>query len=81
MSVKAFLDFIELRTKVGSVIPFMAGFFFTLYYFHQIDPINTVLYFCALVLIDVFTTGWNNYNDFHLAKNETLQQSTSALGR
>lgn len=28
MSVKAFLDFIELRTKVGSVIPFMARFFF-----------------------------------------------------
>lgn len=81
MSLKAFIDFIELRTKVGSVIPSIIGFCFVYFYFGQLDWLNTSIYFIALLLIDMFTTGWNNYNDFKLADTREMQIETSAVGR
>ena len=61
--MKRFLDFIELRTKVTSVLVF--GLTLTLLYAlgQPISWRNTVLFFASMFLFDLTTTAINNYID------------------
>jgi len=68
MSFKAFLKLTEIQTKVASVIPFLLGLAYTLYTFGQINVINMLIMFFAMILFDMTVTAINNYYDFKRAE-------------
>ncbi|MGL4382948.1 MAG: prenyltransferase [Bacilli bacterium] len=70
--VKYFIDFVELRTKVVSVFPFLIA---TLYYHshfkdvNNFNYLNVAIFFCAMLCFDMFTTSLNHYVAFYREKN------------
>lgn len=67
MKFKAFLSFVELQTKIASVIPFILGISYALYAFGSINVALTVIMFISMIFFDMTTTAINNYCDY---KNE-----------
>lgn len=63
MSIKQFILYVELLTKVASVFPFLIGTLYAAYHFETLDPVNMVLMFSALLCFDMCTTAINNYID------------------
>ena len=61
--LKRFLSFIEIRTKLASVMPFILGVAYAGFAFGQINLLNTLLFFGSMLLFDMTTTGLNNYMD------------------
>lgn len=45
MSVKTFLDLVEIKTKLASLTPFVIGVLFTLSYFNEFHVGNTIIFF------------------------------------
>lgn len=45
MSLPIFLELVEIRTKLASVLPFAIGTLFAVTYFHAFDWLNTLLFF------------------------------------
>ena len=81
MSLSVFLEVVEIRTKVASVFPFIMGVLFSLVYFHEFHPLNTVIFFLGMLLFDLTTTSINNYMDFKKAKSETYKYQHNVIGR
>ncbi|WP_151733636.1 1,4-dihydroxy-2-naphthoate polyprenyltransferase [Paenibacillus tengchongensis] len=67
MNVKSFLRFVELPTKVASMLPFLLGSLYALYRFEDFEPLNFVLMLVSLLSFDMATTAINNYYDFKKA--------------
>ncbi|MEK4061285.1 MULTISPECIES: 1,4-dihydroxy-2-naphthoate polyprenyltransferase [unclassified Paenibacillus] len=67
MNVKSFLRFVELPTKVASVIPFLLGSLYALYRFEDFYLLRFALMFVSLLSFDMATTAINNYYDFKKA--------------
>ena len=44
MSVKTFLDLVEIKTKLASLTPFVIGVLFTLSYFNEFHVGNTIIF-------------------------------------
>ena len=57
MTVPVFLEFVEIKTKLASLFPFVLGTLFTLYRFGSINALNTILFFIAMVVFDMATTA------------------------
>lgn len=81
MSLKNFLEFIEIRTKTLSVLAFIVGLSFTFYYFGNLNWVNTVLFFIAMFTFDIVTTEINNTMDFVKAKDQNYRDNINLLGR
>ncbi len=67
MNIKAFLRYVEIQTKLASLIPFLLGSTYLYYKFHTFNPVNFLLMFISLICIDMCTTGINNYMDYKTA--------------
>lgn len=67
MNVKSFLRFVELPTKVASVIPFLLGSLYALHRFDDFYILRFVLMLVSLLSFDMATTAINNYYDFKKA--------------
>ncbi len=67
MKLVSFLNLVEIRTKVASIIPLLLGTVYTLYSYNKFNAVNFLLFFCSLVLIDMTTTALNNYFDWKRA--------------
>ena len=65
--MKKFLRFVEIQTKVASVIPFIIGTLFAVYTGATINLLNLGLMFVSLLCIDMATTGLNHYKDYKKA--------------
>lgn len=62
-NMKRFIEFVEIRTKITSLIPFLMCL---AYLFYRSQPVNlerTLLFFCSMFLFDLTTTAINNYID------------------
>lgn len=70
MSAKSFFKLVELPTKVASVIPFLIGTAFTLYYFEVFNFVNCLIMFGSLLAFDMCTTTINNYLDYKKAQKK-----------
>ncbi|WP_407891835.1 1,4-dihydroxy-2-naphthoate polyprenyltransferase [Lacticaseibacillus sp. N501-2] len=81
MSIAAFLEVVEARTKLASILPCLVGAGFSLAYFHQFNWLNSFLFFVALLAIDMATTAINNLMDYHHAKAKDYQRHTNVIGR
>lgn len=58
-----FLRFIEIRTKITSVFAFLIALAALMYRGTAIRPLETAVFFGSMLLIDLATTGINNYID------------------
>ncbi len=64
MSLKSFLNLVEIQTKVASMFPFIVGNLFAYYYYGEFSLKNMLIMFLSLISIDMATTAINNYMDF-----------------
>ncbi len=80
MSFKHFLTFIEIKTKLLSVLGFLVGLGFTFYYFGDLDWVNTLIFFIAMFSFDMATTAINNTMDYVKAKDEDYKHNENILG-
>ncbi|MHC5374216.1 1,4-dihydroxy-2-naphthoate polyprenyltransferase [Enterococcus sp. LJL120] len=81
MSVSVFLEVVEIRTKVASIFPFLAGVFFSLSYFGQVNWLNTIIFFIGMIVFDMMTTAINNYMDFQKAHSQQYKFEQNVIGR
>lgn len=81
MSLRVFLEVVEIKTKVASVFPFLAGLLFSMSYFHQVDWVSTVIFFIGMIVFDMATTAINNYMDFKKAKSQVYKNEENVIGR
>ncbi|MBL1228628.1 1,4-dihydroxy-2-naphthoate polyprenyltransferase [Enterococcus sp. BWB1-3] len=81
MSLKVFLEVVEIRTKLASLFPFVVGVLFSITYFHQFSLMHTLLFFVGMIVFDMATTAINNYMDYQKAKSETYKYKQNIIGR
>ncbi|WP_342563434.1 1,4-dihydroxy-2-naphthoate polyprenyltransferase [Paenibacillus sp. FSL R7-0345] len=67
MNVRSFLRFVELPTKVASMLPFLLGTLYALYRFEDFYMLRFILMLVSLLSFDMATTAINNYYDFKKA--------------
>jgi 1,4-dihydroxy-2-naphthoate octaprenyltransferase len=71
MSIVKLASLVEIRTKAASMIPFVMGTLYAIYYFKEFHLLNFLLMFFSLLCIDMATTAINNYYDFKKAKKKS----------
>ncbi|MDR1558252.1 MAG: UbiA family prenyltransferase [Clostridiales bacterium] len=60
---RRFIKFIEITTKLASIIPFFIGLAYTYYLMGYIDAFHTLILLTAVMLFDIPVTMINNYLD------------------
>ncbi len=63
ITLNKLFKFVEIQTKVASVIPFSIGTLMALIKHNSINTLNALLMFISLICIDMATTGLNHYYD------------------
>ncbi len=67
MNVKDFLKFVEIKTKVASMVPFFLGSVYVYWRFDMFSINMFFMMFASLLAFDMFVTGLNNYMDYKKA--------------
>ena len=75
-----FFEFVELRTKVASVFPMLAGFLWTYYRLGRFNWVNAGLFALAVLSFDMCTTAINNAVDYHKAVDLDYKTSENVIG-
>lgn len=70
MNVNAFLKFVEIQTKVASVIPYLLGVAFAYYRYGEFQPVKLIVFLLSLLCVDMATTAINNYLDYRRANKK-----------
>ncbi|WP_066191996.1 1,4-dihydroxy-2-naphthoate polyprenyltransferase [Gracilibacillus timonensis] len=76
-----FLKLVEIRTKLASLFPFLIGLLFVIYRYEVIQPVNTIIFFCAMLLFDLTTTAINNYMDYKKAVSDDYREQSNVIGQ
>jgi 1,4-dihydroxy-2-naphthoate octaprenyltransferase len=74
-----FFRFVEIQTKIASVMPFFTGVSYALYVHKRINGKSTVVFFIAMLLFDMTTTAINNYVDARAAKTRVHFSNAASL--
>ena len=64
MSLKSFLELVEIKTKIASIFPYLIGILFSISYFKILNLGLSLLFLVAMLLFDMTVTAINNYQDF-----------------
>lgn len=67
MSLTNFFKFIEIQTKLASMIPFIVGTLYSLYRYKSFSLKNFIIMGISLLAFDMATTAINNYIDYKKA--------------
>ncbi|MCL2192370.1 MAG: UbiA family prenyltransferase [Treponema sp.] len=62
-TLKTFLSFVEIQTKLASVMPFLAALAYAFYLTGTINLRHSLIYLAAALLFDMAVTAINNYMD------------------
>ncbi len=81
MRLKTLLEFIEIQTKLASLLPFIFGVLYAYFLGFEINIVNTIYMFVSLISLDMATTAINNYMDFQKAKNDEYKIYENVLGK
>lgn len=81
MSFKTFLKYVEIQTKVASFFPFLVGLLFVIYRYDTFKPINTLIFFAAMLIFDLTTTAINNYMDYKKATTDEYRRTENIIGQ
>jgi len=66
-----FLDFVEIRTKVATVFPFLLALLYVIYHTGSFNLVASSIYIIAAVLVDCGITAINNYKDSRQEEEST----------
>ncbi|MGG5342442.1 1,4-dihydroxy-2-naphthoate polyprenyltransferase [Enterococcus sp. AZ192] len=80
MSLKVFLQVVEIQTKLASLFPFAVGVLFSIAYFNEFQLGYTLLFFLGMVVFDMATTAINNFMDFKKAKSQKYKYEENIIG-
>ncbi|RRK09821.1 1,4-dihydroxy-2-naphthoate polyprenyltransferase [Lactiplantibacillus garii] len=84
MKPKVFLEFVEIKSLIASVLPFVLGTLYALYNYHQVHLGYLVLFFIASSLFHMATNANDNYQDFlnapRNADNQEFLETTNVVG-
>lgn len=69
MSLNNFFNFIEIQTKLASMIPFIVGTLYSLYRYKRFSLKNFIIMGISLLAFDMATTAINNYIDYKKSIN------------
>ncbi|NLT14310.1 MAG: UbiA family prenyltransferase, partial [Clostridiales bacterium] len=72
--VKRFLDYVEIKTKITSVFPYLMTLCYLVLSGREIDPLRSAVFFFGMFLFDLTATTVNNYSDTK-KNHQTLQFS------
>ena len=76
---KVFLEFVEIKSLIASVLPFVLGSLYAVYNYHQLHLGYLVLFFIASSLFHMATNANDNYQDFlHAPRNSDNQEFLEA---
>lgn len=81
MTIPIFLELVEIKAKTASVLPFFIGICFSYYVTGTIRLEYIFWYFIAMVLFNMFVDVWDNYQDYHRAKDQDYRMHTNIIGR
>ena len=74
MNIISFLELVEIRTKVASVIPYLLGTFYALYRYDNFNIKNAIIMFLSMIIFDMTTTAINNYMDYEKVMKRQLKK-------
>lgn len=78
MNLRSYISFVELPTKIASVIPFTMGVVYSLYRYGKVNLTNLIIMFISMITFDMATTAINNFCDY---KNELKHMKDKYEGR
>lgn len=81
MTLNTFWKLVEIQTKLASLFPFLLGTLYAIYYFDGFNTINTLIFFCSMLLFDMTTTAINNFMDYRKAKDEGYKGEVNIIGQ
>ncbi len=81
MNFKQFLDFVEIKTKLASMLPLTFGSLFVIYNNEPFYLNRFILFFLSLLLIDMTTTAINNYMDYKKSNIDIYKKNENIIGR
>lgn len=67
MSLGSFFKYVEIQTKLASIIPFIVGTQYSLYRYKSFNLKNFIIMAVSLLAFDMATTAINNYIDYKKA--------------
>lgn len=82
MSLKVFLELVEIKAKTASVLPFLLGLCLSYYHYHRVNFGLALLFFIAMFLFNMAVDMLDNYHDYtHAVDTVDYQQNTNIIGR
>jgi len=80
LSLTNFFQFIEIQTKLASMIPYIVGTLYSLYRYESFILSNFIIMGISLLAFDMATTAINNYIDYKKAfKNNELNHENKIV--
>ncbi|KLD57127.1 hypothetical protein WP50_36055 [Lactiplantibacillus plantarum] len=74
---KVFLEFVEIKSLIASVLPFVLGSMYAYYNYHQLHLGYLLLFFIASSLFHMATNANDNYQDFlHAPRNDLISTNS-----
>ena len=84
MKPKVFLEFVEIKSLIASILPFVLGSLYAIYNYHQVHLGYLLLFFIASSLFHMATNANDNYQDFlhapRNADNQAFLEKTNVVG-
>lgn len=84
MKPKVFLEFVEIKSLIASVLPFVLGTLYAIYNYQQVHLGYLALFFIASSLFHMATNANDNYQDFlHAPRNDANREfleTTNVVG-
>lgn len=81
MTIPVFMELVEMKAKIASIVPFVIGACFSWYYFGSVHLALSAGFCIAMLLFNMFVDIWDNYNDYRHAANDEYQRNTNIIGR
>lgn len=82
MSLNVFLELVEIKAKTASILPMLLGVCLSVYYYHSLNLMNSVLFFIAMLLFNMAVDMMDNYNDYnHAIDTVDYKKNTNIIGR
>lgn len=78
---KIFLELIEIKTKLASILPFIFATLFALYSREGFNTLAFIYMLLSLLFFDMVTTVINNYMDYTKAFDEDYKNNFNVIGK
>ncbi|KRO16936.1 1,4-dihydroxy-2-naphthoate polyprenyltransferase [Lacticaseibacillus saniviri] len=83
MSVKVFLELVEIKAKTASIFPFLMGSLYAWYHFHHLHLTELIVFFIAMLLFNMAVDANDNYQDYRRSQRtnaDDFRKRTNVIG-